>query len=92
MATLESIEEQIDALNDKVDEKFDEIEEKIESVLDKFESQIMHTVCSRCQGSGEISFSVEGGPGPPYTCPQCSGNGTVKIGHMSTTDEGYSYE
>jgi DnaJ-class molecular chaperone len=80
MATLESIEDQIDALNDKMDTKFDEMDLK-------FDALILHRTCTVCHGSGEVNSPVEGEPGPPYECPLCGGDGSVKAGYIDTTDE-----
>jgi hypothetical protein len=93
MATLESIEAQITALSDSIDTKLDAIESLVTGLQDTLDSGLyQHLDCALCQGTGEINNPVEGEPGPPYTCPQCSGDGTVKRGVINTTLDYPAYE
>lgn len=80
MATLESIETQIEELTEHIDEKFDEIDAQIESL-------VVHNKCAVCQGTGEVNTPAEGEPGPPYTCPRCGGDGTIKFSTINTTGD-----
>lgn len=77
----------INDVMDKLEDVLDKIEdnkEKIDEVLDKIENQVLHTQCAMCSGTGEITNPVDGVPGNPVACPQCGGDGTVKLGKIDT--------
>ena len=75
MATLESIEAQIDAFKDWADGKFGDIDSKLDNL-------IIESACPVCQGDGEVNSPVDGQPGPPYICPRCAGTGKTTIGEL----------
>jgi len=94
MATLESIEEQIDALDDKLDTKLDALETKIDAIESAIENLelVSYKTCTVCNGVGTIvPSSNEGDPTPdPITCPVdmggCGGTGRHIVGSMNEKD------
>lgn len=80
MATLDQILAGLIEFRDTVYSRFDEIEEKMESLK-------LRNLCTVCHGTGEVNDSVDGEAGPPYECPQCGGDGTVKIGDINSVSD-----
>lgn len=91
MATLESIEAQIDVFKTEMKAKFDAVDVKFDGVDTKLENLVLHQTCALCQGEGEINSPVDGEPGPPYTCPQCGGDGKIRAGQIDTVGDDESY-
>ena len=90
MATLESIEAQITALRSGLIAKFSEIEAKIDALDTQIENLelISYTICTMCQGSGEVipSYNMEGEPPGAITCPSCNGEGRETSGSADEKD------
>ena len=85
MATIDDVIAAMIVFRNEVYSRFDDIDTKLESL-------VLHGLCAVCQGSGELSDPVNGEPGPPYTCPSCAGDGSIKVGNIDTVDEGSAYE
>lgn len=88
MATIDDVYDKVLDVLDKVADNL----EKIGEVEDKLDNLVLHSKCSVCQGTGEVNDPIDGEPGPPYSCPQCSGDGTVKFGGIDTTIDTEAYE
>jgi len=91
MATLESIEAQLTAMQSGIISRFDDIDSTLTTmqsgIIGKFNNLVQHRTCTVCHGTGEINTPVEGEPGPPYSCPNCGGDGTVKSGKIDTISD-----
>lgn len=100
IATLESIETQISSFQsgalarfNALDDKIDALGEQITALQNTLNTGLyLHFGCPLCQGAGELTNPVDGVPGPPYTCPQCKGDGTVARGNIDTTPDTISYK
>ncbi len=83
MATLDTIEAQLNA----IDNKLDTLDAHLDVVEAAFDNLIIHHTCSVCHGSGEVDSPSDGEPGPPYQCPSCGGDGSVDCGYINTSSE-----
>ena len=84
--TLESIEAQLEALDSKMDDldaKMDALDTQIENL-----ELISYSICTMCQGSGEVtpSYNMEGEPPGNITCPSCNGEGRLIAGSSDEKD------
>jgi len=88
MATIDDVMNKLDDVLSKIDDCMEKADEaKAEAIAAKSAVENLemysHAMCTLCQGTGEINDPVDGVPGPPYSCPKCSGDGSIRFVHIN---------